>query len=51
MLVEIILLWLDEMDDLVFAGVSVWRRLPHPGLTAALTAAVALNLLSWLALA
>jgi hypothetical protein len=48
---EIVLQWLDEIDDLVFVGLSIWHRVPYSGLTIALSAAVGLNSLSLLAIA
>jgi hypothetical protein len=48
---EIVLLWLDEIDDLVFAALSVCFRVSYPGVAAALTAAACLNTLSLIAIA
>lgn len=42
---EILLLWLDEFDDLIFAGFSLWRRLRRACLGVALMAALALHAL------
>lgn len=42
---EIVLQWLDELDDLVFAGFAIWLRLRRFCLSVALTAAVALHVL------
>ena len=39
---EIVLQWLDELDDLVFAGISVWRRVRRLLLVVALGTAVAI---------
>jgi hypothetical protein len=40
---EIVLLWLDELDDLVFAGLARRRQLLHAALAAALLALIALT--------
>ncbi len=40
---EVVLQWLDELDDLVFAGFSIWGRLRRLSLTIALATAVALH--------
>ena len=48
---EIVLQWLDEIDDLIFAGLSLFGRLPYSGVSIALTAAIGLNSLSLLAIA
>lgn len=48
---EIVLLWFDEIDDLVFAGFSYWRRLRHCSLLVALTAALGLYALYGLGVA
>jgi hypothetical protein len=40
---EVVLQWLDEIDDLVFAGFSIWGRLRRLCLAIALAAAVALH--------
>lgn len=48
---EIVLQWLDELDDLVFAGFSIWRRLRYACLGVALTAALGLEASSWLGFA
>ena len=42
---EIVLQWLDELDDLVFAGLAYWQRLRLASLGTALAAAVSLHLL------
>jgi len=42
---EIVLQWLDELDDLVFAGVALWQRLRLASLGTALAAAISLHLL------
>ncbi len=42
---EILLQWLDELDDLVFAGLTLWRRLRRLCLAVALGAALGLHLL------
>ena len=42
---EIVLQWLDELDDLVFAGYAVWHRLRRVSLVVALAAAVAVHAL------
>lgn len=42
---EVVLQWLDELDDLVFAGFSLWRRIRHCCLVVALAAAVSLHVL------
>lgn len=42
---EIVLQWLDELDDLVFAGFSLWRRLRRLCLAVALGAALAVHAL------
>jgi len=39
---EIVLQWLDELDDLAFAGFSLWRRVRRFCLGVALIAALAL---------
>ena len=39
---EIVLLWLDELDDLIFAAAAFWRGVCRAGLAAGLTAAVLL---------
>lgn len=39
---EVVLQWLDELDDLVFAGFSIWGRLRRLCLAIALGAALAL---------
>lgn len=38
---EVVLQWLDELDDLVFAGFSIWGRLRRFFLAIALVAALA----------
>jgi hypothetical protein len=48
---EIVLQWFDEIDDLVFAGFSFWRRLRHFSLLVGLTAALGLYALHWLGIA
>jgi hypothetical protein len=48
---EIVLLWLDELDDLVFAGFSLWGRLRRACLAVALTAAIAVHALPRLGVA
>jgi hypothetical protein len=48
---EIVLLWLDELDDLVFAGFSLWLRLRRLCLGVALVAALALHALPTLGIA
>lgn len=40
---EIILQWLDELDDLVFAAFSIWLRLRRICLAVATFAAIALH--------
>lgn len=47
---EVVLQWLDELDDLFFAGFSIWGRLRGFCLALALAAAVALHILRKLAL-
>jgi hypothetical protein len=47
---EVVLQWLDELDDLFFAGFSIWGRLRGFCLAIALAAAVALHVLWKLAL-
>lgn len=42
---EIVLQWLDELDDLIFAGFSIWPRLRRFCLAVALVAALALHVL------
>lgn len=42
---EIVLQWLDELDDLVFAGIAVWRRARRVCLVIASIAAAGLHLL------
>jgi len=42
---EIVLQWLDELDDLVFAGFAIWSRLRRICLAVALLAALALHVL------
>ena len=42
---EIVLQWLDEIDDLVFAGFAFWLRLRRLCLAIALAAAV--SMLAW----
>lgn len=39
---EIVLQWLDEVDDLIFAGFSFWPRVRHVCLSVAALAAVSL---------
>jgi hypothetical protein len=48
---EIVLQWLDELDDLVFAAFSVWSRLRRVCLAMALIAAAALHVFPMLGLA
>jgi hypothetical protein len=48
---EIVLQWLDELDDLVFAGFSIWGRLRRLCLAIALGAALALLALPRLGIA
>ena len=48
---EIVLQWLDEIDDLVFAALSVWLRVSYSGVATALAAAACLNSLSLIAIA
>ncbi len=48
---EIVLQWLDELDDLVFAGFSLWHRLRRLCLAVALAAAVGLHALPLLGVA
>jgi len=43
---EIILQWLDELDDLAFAGLPVWRALRRLCLVLAFVAAASLHALS-----
>ena len=40
---EVVLQWLDELDDLVFAGFSIWGRLRRFFLAIALIAALAIH--------
>jgi hypothetical protein len=40
---EVVLQWLDELDDLVFAGFSIWGRLRGFLLAIALGAALAIH--------
>lgn len=47
---EVVLQWLDELDDLFFAGFSIWGRLRGFCLAIALAAAVAVHALRKLAL-
>ena len=47
---EVVLQWLDELDDLFFAGFSIWGRLRGFCLAIALVAAVSLHVLRRLAL-
>jgi hypothetical protein len=42
---EVVLLWLDELDDLVFAGLSRWRLLASASLLMALATAAGLTLI------
>jgi hypothetical protein len=42
---EIVLQWLDELDDLAFAGYAVWQRLRLFSLGVALLAALGLHAL------
>jgi hypothetical protein len=42
---EIVLQWLDELDDLIFAGFLLWQRLRRLSLVVALSAAVAIHVL------
>jgi hypothetical protein len=42
---EIVLLWLDELDDLVISGLSFWRSLRRICLLLALVAACGLHAL------
>lgn len=42
---EIVLQWLDELDDLAFTGLPVWRALRRICLVFAFLAAVSLHLL------
>jgi hypothetical protein len=42
---EIVLLWLDELDDLVFAGFSLWARLRRSCLAIGLASAISLHVL------
>jgi hypothetical protein len=42
---EVVLQWLDELDDLVFAGFSIWGRLRRLCLAIALATAVALHVI------
>lgn len=42
---EVVLQWLDELDDLVFAGIAIWRRARRVCLAIASIAAAALHLL------
>jgi hypothetical protein len=42
---EVVLLWLDALDDLVFAGFSLWLRLRRYCLAVAMAAAIALHML------
>jgi len=39
---EVVLLWLDELDDWLFAGALLWERLRTGALKVGLTAAVGL---------
>jgi len=39
---EVVLLWLDDLDDLVFAAIMVWRRAARRMLGVGLVAAIAL---------
>jgi hypothetical protein len=39
---EIVLLWLDDLDDLVFSGVLLWESLRRLALQVGLVAALAL---------
>lgn len=39
---EVVLQWLDELDDLVFAGLTLWQRLRRLCLGIAVTAAAGL---------
>jgi hypothetical protein len=48
---EIVLLWLDELDDLIFAGFSLWLRLRKLCLGVALAAALGLHALPTLGIA
>jgi hypothetical protein len=42
---EIVLQWLDELDDIVFAGFSLWPRLRRSCLAVGMTAATGLHVL------
>jgi hypothetical protein len=42
---EIVLLWLDELDDLAYSGLPVWRGLRRLCLILAFVAAACLHLL------
>jgi hypothetical protein len=48
---EIVLQWLDELDDLVFTAFSIWPRLRRCCLAIALIAASGLHVLPLLGLA
>lgn len=45
---EIVLQWLDELDDLVFSAFFLWHKLRVVSLPIALTAAVGLHAVPWL---
>jgi len=42
---EIVLQWMDELDDLIFAGLLVWQRLRRLSLIVALSAALSVHAL------
>jgi hypothetical protein len=42
---EIVLQWLDELDDLIFAGLLLWQRLRRLSLVVALSAALSVHAL------
>ena len=48
---EIVLQWLDELDDLVSAGLALGRRLWFMALAAACAAGIGISSLYWLTLA
>jgi hypothetical protein len=48
---EIVLQWLDELDDLAFAAFSIWSRLRRICLAVALLAALGLHVFPVLGLA
>jgi hypothetical protein len=48
---EIVLQWLDELDDLVFAGFSIWSRIRRFCLAVAMIAAAGLHVLPLLGFA